>query len=77
MARVIGAQAGFGAPTRSGRHARAGERKKRVLCKLLTCRLHVLTLFNQQMLYNNVRTCSRGLTLKKHMSNYIIEAGRS
>ena len=27
----------------------------------LTCRLHVLTLLNQQMLYNNVRTCSRGL----------------
>ena len=27
----------------------------------LTCRLHVLTLLDQQMLHNNVRTCSWGL----------------
>ena len=26
----------------------------------LTSRLHVLTLLNPQLLYNNVRTCSRG-----------------
>ena len=27
----------------------------------LTCRLHALTLLDQQMLYNNVRTCSGDL----------------
>ena len=36
--------------------------KKKMLDKRhLTCRLHVLILLNQQMLYNNVRTCSRAL----------------
>ena len=29
----------------------------------LTCQLHDLTLLDQQMLCNNVRTCSRGLRL--------------
>ena len=29
----------------------------------LTCQLHVLTLLNQQMLYGNVRTCSRGFNV--------------
>ena len=29
----------------------------------LTCRLHVLTLLDQQMLYNIARSCSRGLKL--------------